>query len=102
MKVKDGVSLVGLRREIHHAFGAINRAHVEMTGEHATITSTTEGKHSVKRSAHYRGDAVDVRTWNVDGFEFRDKIAEQLGDDYVVLFEADHVHVHWGPVYAGE
>ena len=102
MKLKDGVSLAGLRREIHHAFRAIDRAHYDLTGEPATITSTTEGKHSVKRSAHYRGDAVDVRIWNLDGQQFRDQIAEQLGDDYVVLLESDHIHLHWGPIYAGE
>ena len=68
----------------------------------ATITSGTEGQHSVKRSAHYRGDAVDLRTWHVDGQEYADRLSEALGDDYVVLFERDHVHLHWSPVYAGE
>lgn len=102
MKLKDGVDLVGLSREMHSGLGGIDRAHFDLTGEQATLTSTTEGRHSVKRSAHYRGDAVDVRIWNVDGFRFRDMIAENIGADYVVLLESDHIHVHWGPVYAGE
>lgn len=102
MKVKVGVDLAGLRREIQSAFPAIDRVHKELSGLEATITSATEGKHSVKRSAHYRGDAVDLRTWNVNGDTFADELREALGADYVVIHEADHVHLHWGPVYAGE
>lgn len=102
MKLKDGVELDGLGREIRSAFTAIDRVHRELCGQEAIVTSTTEGKHSVKRSAHYRGDAVDLRTWHVDGDQYARDLVEQLGDDYVVLHEGDHVHVHWGPVYAGE
>ena len=100
MKVKDGVDLAGLRREIQTAFPAIDRIHRELSGDiEATITSATEGRHSVKRSAHYRGDAVDLRTWDVDGERYARDLVEQLGDDFVVIHEGDHVHVHWGPVY---
>jgi len=104
MKIKEGVEMRGLRREIRDAMTTIDHVHADMSapqGE-ATITSGTEGRHSVKRSAHYRGDAVDVRTWDVDGQAFADRLAADLGENFVVLFERDHVHVHWGPVYAGE
>ncbi len=103
MKLKDGVELTGLRREIIGAFTVIDQVHQDMSspqGE-ATLTSTVEGLHSVKRSAHYSGDAVDVRVWDVDGQAFADALAIELGVNFVVLFENDHVHVHWGPVYAG-
>ena len=89
-----------LRPGIRSAFVQADRIHRELSGQEATVTSGTEGRHSVKRSAHYRGDAVDLRTWHVDGQEYADKLAEALGSDYVVLFEVDHVHLHWSPVYA--
>jgi len=102
MRLKDGVDLVGLRREMREAFGAIDRTHQALADREATITSTTEGRHSVKRSAHYRGDAVDVRTWHVDGEKFKSALVDALGPDYVVILESDHMHVHWGPVFDGE
>ena len=101
MKIKDGVDVRELRPGIRSAFVQVDRIHKELANQEATITSGTEGRHSVKRSAHYRGDAVDLRVWHVDGQEYADKLAEALGDDYVVLFEGDHVHLHWSPVYAG-
>ena len=102
MKLKAGVELVGLRREMRDGLARIDQVHKDMAGTEATLTSTTGDQHRVKRSAHYRGDAVDVRTWHVDGAEFADKLAEVLGEDFVVLFEVDHIHIHWGPVYAGD
>ncbi len=106
MKLKENVDISGLRREIRGAFGAMDRVHMDLTqvrGERleAIVTSATGGLHSVKRSAHYRGDAVDLRTWHVDGQEYADKLTEVLGADFVVLFERDHVHVHWSPVWSG-
>ena len=100
MKLKDGVTLDGLRAEIQAAFPMIDRIHQGMTGTEATATSTTEGKHSATRSAHYRGDAVDLRTWYVDSAtEYGHAITDALGPDYVVLIEATHIHVHWSPLY---
>ena len=100
MKLKDGVSFDGLRDEIRAAFPTIDQVHQDMTGTDATATSTCEGKHSATRSAHYRGDAVDLRTWYVDAaHEFGHALTEALGGDFVVLIEATHIHVHWSPIY---
>ncbi len=101
MKTKENVDISGLRREIIGALTIIDQVHKDLAGREAVITSATEGRHSVKRSAHYRGDAVDLRTWYVDGDAFADRLAEELGPDYVVLSESDHVHVHWSPVWPG-
>lgn len=101
MKLKENVDISGLRREIKGAFVAIDQAHQELAGQEAIVTSATGGRHSVKRSAHYRGDAIDLRTWYVDGQEYADRLTEVLGPDFVVLFETDHVHVHWSPVWPG-
>ena len=106
MKLKENVDISGLRREIRGAFGIIDQVHKDLSEEaagvrlEAIVTSATGGRHSVKRSAHYRGDAVDLRTWHVDGDSFADRLTEELGPDYVVLSESDHVHVHWGPVWS--
>ena len=99
MKVKDGVSLEGLRPEILAAFDEIDRIHIKLANTEATVTSTKEGRHSATRSAHYRGDAVDLRTWAVDGDEFAAILTDDLGGDYVVIHERDHVHLHWSPLY---
>ena len=99
MKLKDGVSLEGLRDEIRATFPAIDRIHENLADQEATITSTKDGKHSASRSAHYRGDAIDLRTWHVDGEEYQQQLTLELGSDFVVILERDHMHVHWSPVY---
>ena len=65
------------------------------------ITSGSEAiAHSVRRSAHHRGDAWDVRRWYLAdrAAEFTDELAELLGRDWVVILEGNHIHAHWGPV----
>ena len=102
MKVKDGVDLDELRDEMRAACPIIDEVHQELAQREAIATSTKDGKHSVKRSAHYRGDAVDLRTWYADGDEFAIQLRLALGENFVVLHESDHVHVHWSPVYVGD
>jgi len=73
------------------------------------ITSGREKyKHSVERSAHYRGDAIDVRSKNLpisaNKIEVLNRIKDILGPDYVCVFENagkanEHFHIHWSPVY---
>ena len=95
MKFKTGVNPSGLRAGLTQpwpkgsgrksALDIIDEVHRELTGQEATVTSTTEGKHSVKRSAHYRGDAVDLRVWHVPTMlEYADKLEAALGDDFYV------------------
>lgn len=99
MKLKDGVTYVGLSREMVEAFAKIDIVHLDQAGTEATVTSTLEGQHSAVRSAHYRGDAVDLRTWHVEPTVFAAALTDALGEDFVVIEERDHVHVHWSPVY---
>lgn len=114
MKCKEGVTLDGLRAEILAALIQVERVHKELTrGRELVVTSTTEGKHSVERSAHYRGDAADVRIWYVRSPEvFRDRISETLGPHFVVLLEyrknengervPSHIHIHWSPIHEAD
>ena len=99
MELKGGVTLDGLGREIRYAFNAMDRVHLDQAGTEATVTSTVEGEHSAVRSAHYRGDAVDLRIWHVEPDVFAAALTEALGEDYVVIEERDHVHVHWSPIF---
>lgn len=103
MKFKTGVSPQGLRRPIREALPTIDEIHKGLSGgKEGVVTSTTDGKHSVPRSAHYRGDAVDLRIWHVDAEEYAERIREALGEDFVVIVESTHVHCHWSPLYTEE
>jgi len=100
MKFKQGVSIRGLREEMHFALGQIDAAANSMTPTYVpTCTSGVDGKHS-PTSLHYDGRAVDIRTRDlppesVDEFEWR--IRAHLSDDYDVVLERDHIHVEWQP-----
>jgi len=101
MKFKRGVPL-DLSEHGWKLAHLIDKAHLRATGREAVITSTTDGKHRVERSAHYRRDAVDVRIWYLpDPKKFTANLKRGLGPDYVVILEKDHIHAHYAPVYSG-
>lgn len=109
--VKPGASLVGLRPGMLDKTYVIDSVFNEF-GVNAVVTSGTEQyKHSVERSAHYRGDAVDWRSKHLETTERKHaclaRLREELGADFVVLFEGEGqpwepFHTHWSPVYHGE
>ena len=105
MKLKSGVSIKGCRAEILiAAIEIIEPLYIEY-GYDCVITSGTEKyKHSVNRSAHYRGDALDFRTREFSGAEeklkFYEDVSMILGPDFVCVLERTHLHIHWSPVYA--
>ena len=103
MLLKKGVSIAGCRAEILIAAITIIAPLYKRYGHQLVITSGTEDvKHSVKRSKHYCGDALDLRH-----YYFSDKAKHQvveelkllLGDNFVILLERHHIHVHYAPVY---
>ncbi len=109
MRVKDdSVDISRLREEIFDAALRLDAWHLQETGRELVITSGHENfKHSVRRSAHYRRDAIDVRNWylkeqNDDLELWAKEIQSVLGVDYVVLNEGTHFHIHWAPVYKEE
>lgn len=69
-------------------------------GKDAIITGCLEGRHS-RKSEHYQGNALDWRTRHLDSeqeaHEITATIQTRLGKDFVVIFEADHIHTHWQP-----
>jgi hypothetical protein len=64
------------------------------------VTSGTDGKHSVG-SLHYGGNAMDVRRWDLDRLGKTSQavslIRAQLGNDFDVILESDHIHIEYDP-----
>ena len=103
MLLKKGVSIDGCRAEILIAAISIIAPLYKRYGHQLVITSGTEDvKHSVKRSAHYRGDALDLRhRYFSDKAKYQvvEELQLLLGDNFVILLERTHIHVHYAPVY---
>ena len=66
------------------------------------ITSANDGQH-MDGSLHYKDYALDLRIWNLG--EDYNTIAEsvvteleiELGDDYDVILESNHIHMEYDP-----
>jgi len=103
MIIKPGTSIAGCRREILVAAATIINPIFVSHGVDCVVTSGTEiVKHSVKRSAHYRGDALDFRSRdlnNINKAQVLGELIKDLGTDFVVLLEKTHFHIHWAPVF---
>jgi len=68
------------------------------SGYTPTITSGVEGRHSVNPwSKHYTGEAIDFRIRDFTGSPqlWAEAIEKKLGDEYFVLLELTHLHIHW-------
>jgi len=106
LRFKEGVSPDQLTKEGLWAAVVADRVHYTLTGTSAVITETNGSKHRVPNSAHYRGDAVDIRIWYTDGEnstdEFVEAMQDELGEHYDVILEKDHIHVEWDPIYKGD
>lgn len=68
-------------------------------GVSAVITAGLDGKH-MTGSLHYVGCAIDMRISDIP-VESRETVRAELkadlGDDYDVVFEGDHIHVEFQP-----
>jgi hypothetical protein len=69
------------------------------------ITSLNDGQHLGKpvigttQNAHYLGRAVDFRLPDgVSPIDATRQLREALGEQYVVILEADHIHVQFGHI----
>lgn len=100
MKLKDGVSLVGVQWQMFAA-AIIVEAVYEHFGYDCIITAGSDGKH-MQGSLHYRGLALDFRTMMIldaDQPEVAKMVKEKLGESYDVVLEhdPDHLHVEYDP-----
>lgn len=93
------VNLDNVSRHIYYAISVAAEVY-EGYGVDLVITSVRDSKHS-EGSFHYIGFAFDIRVWNlpkeVDYQIVSNQIAKELGDDYDVIFEVNHIHCEYDP-----
>jgi len=100
MKRKNSsVNLERLNKEMKVAMVKTENACKAIEGKkyEITITSAKDGKHKIN-SKHYTGDAIDIRTRDMkypSACTIRIKI--EIGDDYDVINEGDHIHIEYDP-----
>lgn len=97
MQIKPGVQLNGIRPEIVAAIPVVQSVYAQQ-GYLLTITSGVEGKHSSKKSLHYKGLALDFRTRHVPSAQrpaLHRALKSALGSQYDVILHASHLHVEW-------
>lgn len=98
MKIKQGVSMLGIKPEIVPALLAVDRIYRDL-GHTAVITSCTEGNHS-EISRHYLGMAIDIRVRQLKPGDAK-KVAAQLrvdlGPEYFVYEHSTHIHIGYKP-----
>lgn len=97
MKLKEGVNLEGVQWQMFKA-AVIAEAVFAKHGSELTITSANDSKHG-PNTLHHKGLALDLRTWQVTGREgaLIADLKRELGDDYDVVLESDHIHMEFDP-----
>ena len=108
MKVKRGASIDKCRAEILRAFILIEPIFVA-EGVEMVITSGSEKyKHSSKYSSHYKGDALDIRSFTLKTLarkrSVQEKIRKKLGPKFVIILEkagkpGEHFHLQFTPTF---
>ncbi len=90
----------GLTGNINSIEGTVDQTYNNSggTGE-STITFSTNGSHS-PNSLHYSGNAIDLRVWGLTPEQVQnwtDLLQNELGNNYDVINEGDHVHCEYDP-----
>lgn len=96
IKVKPDVRFTCLKPEIYSIFPILDELWDE-EGLTCWITSANEGTHA-SNSLHYKSLAIDLRRWGLDDPKsFVQTLQRELGADYDVVLEDNHIHVEWDP-----
>lgn len=95
MLLKAGVDISRLNREIRRAMPVIAKI-LMAYGVEFIITSTYEGNHGIG-SLHYANDAIDYKGPKKKRRECVNDIKIELGEDYDVVDEKDHIHTEYDP-----
>ena len=111
MKYKDGVyaeivKIVNGRRkhlqpsdDLLQALEVADILSKKISGQEIVVTSLFDGTHS-KNSLHYSGNAADLRVWIYTEQQITDMVGNlqsNLGKNYDVMFEGDHIHIEFDP-----
>ena len=96
MHVKDNtVNIVDLAPQLVMLLPVIDQIYHDEYNTELVITSGKDGIHK-QGSLHYEGKAVDLRIWNIwDSLIAR--LKKELGPDFDVVLEKDHIHLEWDP-----
>lgn len=97
IKIKKGVHGV-YSNKMFIATNKIKKVYRKFHTNTLWITSIADGKHKID-SKHYDkpySNAIDYRIWNVLNSLVRE-IKKELGPDYDVVLEKDHLHVEYDP-----
>lgn len=96
---KDGVPQVDGSPQMQYSRKTVAVVHNDIWSEPLTITSTTDGKHS-PNSKHYEKphNAEDYRLPRLL-LAYLERLRANLGNDYDIILEKDHLHVEWDPKY---
>jgi hypothetical protein len=98
MTLKPGVRITGIKPETLVALMVCNDVYKSL-GYEMVVTAVCDGVHS-RGSIHYVGMAFDLRTSNLRAESIPlivKAIKDQIGMDFDVLDEKDHVHVEFQP-----
>ena len=78
----------------------LNEGYFESMGiSEVVVTSVVDGVHS-QGSLHYVGYAADLRIWAIEDNEldeFARGLSEELGVEFDVVLETDHIHMEFQP-----
>ena len=104
MKLKRGVSLIGLRLVMRPVLIEADRIWEDL-GQELVITSGTDGQHSAG-SLHYYGYAVDLRTRYFNQEEkykaYCDLVDALEYEGFNVFMHDTHIHVEFDAILNGE
>jgi len=93
ISVKSGVEIILLEKRMWDAVSLWSSIAGKYGQAVAVITSTREGNH-VANSKHYVGSAVDLRSTGLTDVEAAGRELQlELGSEYMVIVESDHIHV---------
>lgn len=99
----DPVRFDDIQPEIGAALGKAKPV-FDQFNQQLVITSANDSTEHKQGSLHYKGAAVDIRTRDLLGGytgqyaqDIVRSLREELGDDYDVILEGDHIHLEYDP-----
>lgn len=100
IRIKPGVSITSITPEMSIGLQIIASVFQERN-YNTTITSGSEQEAPhMKKSKHWTGDALDIRTRNVPKYDRSDlakTIKTALGEEFDVILHNTHLHVEYDP-----